>query len=53
MILNTDLVTYNDIFGSLDKQRDVSIILTRILELREDQLEKRSLPVGETLDLSL
>ena len=39
------LVTYSDIFRSLDKQRDISIILTRILEMRKDQLEKRSLPV--------
>ena len=46
-------VTYNDIFGSLDKQREVSLILTRIMELREDLLEKWSLPVGDTLDLSL
>ena len=46
-------VTYNDIFGSLVKQREVSLILTRIMELREDLLEKWSLPVGDTLDLSL
>ena len=47
------LETYNSIFGSLTKQRKVFIILTRILGLRKDHLEKRSLPVGETLDLSL
>ena len=46
-------VTYNDIFESLVKQREVSLILTRIMELREDLLEKWSLPVGDTLDLSL
>ena len=46
-------VTYNDIFGSLDKQREVSLILTRIMEIREDLLEKWILPVGDTLDLSL
>ena len=40
-------VKYEDIFGSLEEQRDVVGVMARLLEVREEQLEKESLPVGK------
>ena len=39
-------VKYEDIFGSLEEQREVVGVLARLLEVREEQLERRILPVG-------
>ena len=40
-------VKYDDIFGSLKEQREAVVILSRLLEVREAQLEEDSLPVGK------
>ena len=45
-ILRTKGVKYEDIFGSLEEQSEVVVVLARLLEVREEQLERRSLPVG-------
>ena len=42
----TKEVTYRDIYGSLEQQRKVVVVLSRMLEIREEELEKESLPVG-------
>ena len=42
----TKEVTYRDIYGSLEQQRKVVVVLSRLLEIREEKLEKESLPVG-------
>ena len=34
------------LFASLEEKREVVGVLTRLLEVREEQLERRSLPVG-------
>ena len=44
--LMTKGVKYEDIFGSLEEQREVVVVMARLLEVREEQLEKESLPVG-------
>ena len=40
-------VEYKDIFGILDQQRTVALLLTRILEIREELLDLQRLPVGQ------
>ena len=50
-LTKTKCVRYEDIFDSLEKQREVAVVLTRLLEIREEQLEE-NLPVG-TQDLIL
>ena len=45
--LNMSQVEYTDIFGTLDQQRSVVLVLTRILELREELLDLQRLPVGQ------
>ena len=40
-------VEYKDIFGTLDQQRTVALLLTRILEIREELLDLQRLPVGQ------
>ena len=42
----TKNVKYNDIFESLEKQREVALVMSRLLQIREDILEKESLPMG-------
>ena len=44
-------VKYEDIFDNLEKQREVAVVLTRLLEVREELMEE-NLPVG-TQDLIL
>ena len=39
-------VKYNHIFGTLDQQRTIVLLLTKILELREELLDQQRLPVG-------
>ena len=39
-------MSYDDIFGSLEEQREAVQVLARILEIR-DQLLEESLPVGQ------
>ena len=42
----TKNVKYNDLFESLEKQREVALVMSRLLQIREDILEKESLPMG-------
>ena len=44
-LTKTKSVNYKDIFDSLEKQREVTMVLTRLLEIREERLEE-NLPVG-------
>ena len=44
-------VKYEDIFDNLEKQREAAVVLTRLLEVREEQMEE-NVPVG-TQDLIL
>ena len=44
--VNVSKVEYTDIFGTLDQQRSVVLVFTRILELREELLDLQRLPVG-------
>ena len=39
-------VKYEDIFGSLEEHKEVVVVMARLLEVREEQLEKEILPVG-------
>ena len=39
-------IYYQDIFGTLEVQRRVTIFMARMLEIREDLLVQSSLPVG-------
>ena len=50
-LTKTNSVEYEDIFGTMEKQREAAVVLTRLLEVREEQLEE-NLPVG-TQDLIL
>ena len=44
-----DAVEYNHIFGNLQQQRDVTSIIVRLLEVREEELEARTgLPAGDS-----
>ena len=42
----TKNVKYNDLFESLEKQREVALVMSRLLQIREDILENESLPMG-------
>ena len=48
-----DSVEYDDIFGDVDRQRRVAAVLARLLEVREEELEETSLPVGTITGPSL
>ena len=48
-VTQTKNVSYEDIFKHMEKQREVVLVMTRLLQIREDQLEKESLPVGITI----
>ena len=43
---STNAVSYNDLFGSLEQQRQVVQVLARLLEIRDQLLEEKCLPVG-------
>ena len=38
---------YAHIYGSLEQQKKVAVVLSRLLEIREELLEQESLPMGE------
>ena len=44
--LSASQVKYNDIFGSLEEQSKVVLVLARMLDIREEILEMQCLPVG-------
>ena len=48
-VTQTKNVSYEDIFKHMETQREVVLVMTRLLQIREDQLEKESLPVGITI----
>ena len=48
-----DEVDYDDIYGDVDRQRRVAAVLARLLEVREEELEETSLPVGSITGPSL
>ena len=50
-LTKTNSVKYEDIFNTMEKQREAAVVLTRLLEVREEQLEE-NLPVS-TQDLIL
>ena len=45
-VMRAKCVKYADIFGSLEEQREVVGVMARLLEVREEQLDKEILPVG-------
>ena len=50
-LTKTNSVKYEEIFDTMEKQREAAVVLTRLLGVREEQLEE-NLPVG-TQDLIL
>ena len=45
-IMKLSLIEYEDIFGSLEKQREAAHMFTRLLDIRDEILQEDSLPVG-------
>ena len=41
-----DHIKYEDIFGSMEQQREAVLLLAKLLEARQELLEGESLPVG-------
>ena len=39
-------VSYGFLFGSLEQQRQVAVVLDRLLEIRDELLKNERLPVG-------
>ena len=45
-VMRAKCVKYADIFGNLEEQREVVGVMARLLEVREEPLDKEILPVG-------
>ena len=45
-VLEAQGVEYTHIYGTLEQQEKVVLLLSRLVEIREGLLEKESLPVG-------
>ena len=46
-LITAEGVEYHDIFGTLELQGKAVLVLARMLELREETLERQRLPVGQ------